>query len=310
MLAQLFARPSLAEHVARIIFAYIVIVGCCYCSPPEQASSSLKTVWETGSGRLGQYVFPAVEDGQCAGVGPTISGRNASFTVLRNTKATYTYHGKTFPGASTCWRNQINPIDATTGIQFLLHMGQPYVWTFETVVNFHGNFRYQGSPNGGIAADIPAIVWQTHSYNGDGEPCDLLVIQNTYVAYANGIDKYGLVEQGGRPTWNFHTCAETDFTGSAYNSNDTLHDGQVDGWQIEMTPALLGKGGGSIVVYRNGSKVYQAHGPACDASTPDCWWNFGPYMFHFKGTEEPSGWNDAGITVEINNMKLMEKNAT
>jgi hypothetical protein len=261
-------------------------------------------VWQTGGGKLGQYVLPATTDGQCAGVGPTISGQNASFTVLRNTSRTYSYNGNTFNGASSCYRNQMNPVDPNTGTNFLLAMGKPYTFTFQTVVKFNGNDLYEGAKDGGLAVDIPAIVWQTHSDGGDGQPCDTLVIQNTYVAYANGITKYGAVPQGGLPTWNFHSCAESDFTGAAYNSPDTLHDGEVDSWLISMTPALQGQSGGSIIVNRNGTQVYNSAAPACDSSTTQCFWNFGPYVFYWENTEEPSGWNNAGVTVDVNGMTL------
>jgi hypothetical protein len=262
-------------------------------------------VWQTGNGNLGQYVLPAPSDGQCAGVGPVISGNNATFTVLRNTNATYNYNGTNYPGASTCWRNQLNPIDPNTGTNFLLNNGTHYTFTFQTVVTFNGNYLYQGAADGGIAVDIPAIVWQTHSYGGSGQPCDALVLENTYVAYANGITKYGVVPQGGLPTWNFHSCDETDFTGNAYNSPDTLHDGEVDNWQFDITAQVQPTSGGSVVVQRNGTVVYNAPSHTCDNSTTQCFWNFGPYTFFWPNTEEPPGWNNAGVTVQFNNMKLV-----
>jgi hypothetical protein len=54
--------------------------------------------------------------------------------------------------------------------------------------------------------------------------------------------------------------------------------------------------------------VYNTNGPACDntsGTVGQCWWNFGPYMFYWENSEEPPGWNNAGVTVEINNMTLM-----
>jgi hypothetical protein len=143
-----------------------------------------------------------------------------------------------------------------------------------------------------------------HSYGGDGGACTSLTINNTYVAYVNGIKTYGTVPQGGAPIWNFHDCNNNQFGTGTYNSPDTLHDGQVDQWEIDMTPTVLGQSGGSIVVYRNGAQVYSTKGAACDASTTNCFWNFGPYMFFWATTEKPSGWNDAGVKVEVDDMTL------
>jgi hypothetical protein len=269
------------------------------------SGSTGTVVWQTGNGSLGQYSLPAPSDGQCSGVAPVISGNNATFTVLRNTNKSYVYNGNTYPGASTCWRNQINPLDPNTGTNFLLNNGTHYTFTFQTVVTFNGNYLYQGASDGGIAVDVPAIVWQTHSYGGSGQPCDSLVIDNTYVAYANGITEYGTVPQGGLPTWNFHSCDESDFTGNAYNSPDTLRDGEVDNWQFDITAQVQPTSGGSIVVQRNGTVVYNAASHTCDNSTTQCFWNFGPYTFFWPNTEEPPGWNNAGITVQFNNMKLV-----
>jgi hypothetical protein len=273
-------------------------------------------VWRTGGGTLGQWK-PVDGNGQCPGVVPTIRGTNASFTVLRNKNASYTWHGRTFPGASTCWRNQINPIDPETGSNFLLRLGAHYTFTFQTVVTLNGNYRFEDTKNGGLAVGVPAIVWQTHSYGqhiskawpDGGGPCDLLVIQNTYREWsAGGIQQYGhSLRPGGLPVWNFHTCDENDFTGHAYNSPDTLHDGQIDNWQIDITAQIQYHPGGSVVVRRNGAVVYDAPSHVCDGSWPECWWNFGPYMFYWENSEEPPGWNDAGVTVQVNNMTLYKQ---
>ncbi|MDB5072558.1 MAG: cell surface protein [Candidatus Eremiobacteraeota bacterium] len=277
-----------------------------YNAGSGSSSSGGTLVWQTGGGTLGQYDLPSTSDGQCSGVGPVINGNNATFTSLRNTSTTYSYNGHTYSGASTCYRNQMNPRDPSTGTNSLLVPGNHYTFTFQTVVTFNGNTLYQGASSGGLAADIPAIVWQTHSYGGSGSPCDLLVIGNTFVAYSNGVTKYGTVSQGGLPTWNFHTCDESDYSGNAYNSPDTLYDGEVDNWQIDITAQIQGQSGGYIVVQRNGSVVYNAASHICDNSTSDCFWNFGAYTFYYETTEEPPGWNNAGITVQFNNMKLVK----
>lgn len=271
---------------------------------PAPASTAGTLIWQTGHPTLGKYVLPAPEDGQCAGVGPTITGNDASFTVKRNTNKTYVYHGVTYPGASTCWRNQMNPIDPNTGTNVMLDLGSKYRFTFQTVVTLNGNYGYQNLPSGGIGVDIPAIVWQTHDYGGNGEPCASLVLENTYVASANGLTLFGSVAQPGRPSWEFHTCDEGDFTGHAYNSPDTLYDGEVDTWQIDITAQIQGRSGGSVVVYRNGSEVYNAPNHICDSSTTQCFWNFGPYMFFWPNTEAAPGWNDAGVNVQFRNMTL------
>jgi hypothetical protein len=274
-------------------------------------------VWKTGGGKaLGQFVVPSPNDGQCPGVGPAISGGNASFTVLRNRNRTYEYNGRTRTGASTCYRNQMNPVDANTGTNFLFELGSHYTFSFQTVVSLNGNVVYQDAPDGGLAVDLPAIVWQTHSYGGpppgsryEGGTCDLLVIQNTYSAYLGGYKRYGSppTPRGGLATWNFHTCDERDFSGHAYNSPDTLHDGQVDDWQIDITAQIQPRSGGSVVVRRNGKIVYDAPSHVCDGSKPECWWNFGAYMFYWENTEEPPGWNHAGVTIQVNGMTLVKR---
>jgi hypothetical protein len=284
-------------------------------TPTPQPSSSPGTVlWKTGDGTLGAYTLPAVADGQCSGVAPTVSGANASFTVLRNTNAPYTYNGTNFAsGASTCWRNQMNPMNAS-GQVYEFKLGLPQKFTFQTVVNLNGNVLYEGVGNG-IAIDIPAIVWQSHAESGaapydNGQPCAMLVIQNTYAAYVNGDNNYGVIPDpgGGQAIWNFHSCAagESDFTGPAYNSPDIIQQGQVDTWEIDITPEMLGTAGSSIKVIRNGAVVYNTTSPICDnTGLPNqCWWNYGAYMFHWKDSAEPPGWNNAGVNVQVNNMTL------
>ncbi len=274
------------------------------------AGSSGTVVWQTGGGNIGQYTLPGASDGQCAGVGPTINGGNASFTVLRNTNATYTFRDNTpKPGASTCYRNQMNPIDPNTGTNYELAIGGRYTFTFQTVVTLNGNTAYRDDlPNNHIGADIPAIVWQTHTMNGD--PCDTLVIGNTYASYVQGNMQYGTQSPGGQATWNFHSCDDQLPGGPdhSYNSPDTLHDGEVDNWQFDITAQIQGTSGGSIVVQRNGTVVYNAPTSVCDKSglSPQCWWNFGAYFFYFESSEEPPGWNNAGVTVQVNNMKLVQ----
>jgi hypothetical protein len=264
-------------------------------------------VWQVGGGTLGQYSVPFPTDGQCSGVGPKIVGHNASFTMIRNKAGTYSYDGTTYPGGSTCYRNQMNPIDPNTGEIYLLQFGKAYVWTFTTVVNLNGNYLYQGALDGGLAGDIPMNVLQIHSYSGDGGACTTLDIQNTYVEAHNGITKYGDVQQGGRPVWAFHSCTEGDFGPGAYSSPDFIYDGEVDNWEIDAVPVQIGHGGGSWVVYRNGVQVYNTNGEACNTSSPQCFWNFGNYPYLWENTEEPPGWNDAGTTIQINDMTLRRK---
>jgi hypothetical protein len=198
----------------------------------------------------------------------------------------------------------MNPIDPNTGTNFRPTFGQAYTWTFQTVVHLNGNHVY----NSGLAADIPGLVWQMHSYGGS-DACTSLVIGNTYVAYVNGISKYGTVAPGGQPIWNFHDCSNGDYGTGAYNSPDTLTEGEVDNWKFNITPVQLGQTGGLLKVYRNGAQVYSTNGAACGNDVPSsngCFWNFGPYMFFWKNTSEPSGWSAAGITVNINGMTLQK----
>ncbi len=123
-------------------------------------SSQGTVMWQTGgSGSTGDY-FLLTSDGQCGS--PVISGNNATFTSLRNTNTTYIYEGNSYPGASTCYRNQMNP-STSNGDNWLFTLGTSYTFTFQTIITLHGNYLYQGASDGGLAADIPAIVWQTHS---------------------------------------------------------------------------------------------------------------------------------------------------
>jgi hypothetical protein len=274
-------------------------------------------VWQTGHPVLGTYDLPGADDGQCSGVGPAFNGADATFLALRNTNGTYTDPDShnTYLNTSTCWRNQMNPLDSNTGSNFVFETGGQYTFTFQTVVTLNGNYLlYDSTDSTHHAVDIPAIVWQTHDYNENacggagqpecGGPCDALVIDNTYVAYSNGITQYGTVPEGGLPTWNFHSCDEGDFGTGAYNSPDTLYDGEVDTWQFDITAQNQPNSGGSIVVRRNGTVVYDQPHHVCDTLTPHCFWNFGPYMFFWPHTQEPSGWNNAGVTVKFNNMTL------
>jgi hypothetical protein len=60
---------------------------------------------------------------------------------------------------------------------------------------------------------------------------------------------------------------------------------------------------------RNGVTVYNNQSDhMCDNSTPNCWWNFGPYTFYYQTSEEPSGWNNNGVTVQVNDMTLTTPN--
>ena len=274
------------------------------------SGSSGTVVWQTGGGTIGQYELPQ-GDGQCTNT-PVLNGANASFTVLRNTNTTYQFRDSTNkPGASTCYRNQMNPIDPNTGTNYELAVGGRYTFTFQTVVTLNGNYVYRDDlPNNHLAADLSAIVWQTHAMNGS--PCDTLVIGNTYAAYVQGLTLYGTQSPGGLPTWNFHSC-DDGYNGGpdhSYNSPDTLHDGEVDNWQFDITAQMRGSTGGSIVVQRNGSVVYNAPTSVCEFDdgglSPQCWWDFGAYFYYFNSSEEPPGWNNAGVTVQVNNMKLVQ----
>ncbi len=255
-------------------------------------------VWATGDPKLG--TTGTTDDGQCGSA--VVNGDDASFTVLRNTDTTYTFNGKTFNGASTCFRNMMLPNDPNTGTNFYLTMGAHYTWTFQTVLQFNGNYYYAGAPDGGLAADIPALVFQTHGDN----PCDFLLIENTARAATANYNYPNVTTPGGLPTWNFHTCDESDFTGNAYNSPDTLYDGEVDNWQIDVVTAIQGQPGGSVVVHRNGTLIYQGGKSTCPSTTSPaaCWWDFGAYPYYWGTSEEPPGFNPAGLTIQVNHLKL------
>jgi hypothetical protein len=280
-------------------------------------------VWQTGSSTIGQYDLPGIDDGQCSYdstrsdyVRPVITGSNASFTVLRNKNKTYNYPDPTsppIPGASTCWRNQLNPRDQSTGTNYMFSIGSHYTFTFQTVVTLNGNTVYSGVPGReGLAGDIPAIMWQTHSYGqqyGHG-PCDVLTIENTNYDSWTGLYDSATVANGGKAAWGFSSCSDPNnhTIGNRYFSADTLHDGEVDNWQIDITAQLVGQPRGRVMVQRNGSVVYNNDTGVCDAdATHGCWWNFGPYMELWENTEEPAGWNNAGVTVQFNNMTLLKQ---
>jgi hypothetical protein len=288
-------------------------------------SATGPVVWKTNGF---PYDLPGESDGQCSYdttkptyVVPQKSGNDVTFPLKRDTTAMYVYPSPPAkPGSSHCYRNQLNPVDPNTGTNYLLAIGSQYTFTFQTVVTFNGNYLFGTQvPSGGLAADIPAIVWQTHTYNevapppDKGGPCDLLVIQNTRRASNSGFTQYDPVSGGGLPTWNFHTCDDVDamkgadFAATSYNSPDTLHDGEVDNWQIDITAQIQGQSGGSVVVQRNGAVVYSGANHVCDDTSPKCFWNFGPYAFYWPNSEEPTGWNNAGITVRFNDMTLVQK---
>jgi hypothetical protein len=261
------------------------------------------TLWQTGNASAGGYVTPSPDDGQCASPAPIVTGNNVSMTVLRNT------NNQTYPGGSTCYRNQVNPLDPNTNNNFQFTMGTHYTFHFQTVVTLNGNTVYGGHPGGGYAVDIPAIVWQTHSWgeNPGTGPCDMLVIGNTRKLYNVGDMQYGVVPEPGNPIWSFRTCSDPQdgySGGHIYNSSDFLYDGEVDNWQIDID-AQYDTHGGHVTVVRNGTQVYD-NGAAgiCDSAAVGCWWNFGPYMFYWQTTYEPSNWNNAGATVNVNGMVL------
>jgi hypothetical protein len=77
----------------------------------------------------------------------------------------------------------------------------------------------------------------------------------------------------------------------------------VDTWQIEID-AQYDTHGGHVTAYRNGTAVYDATAGVCDSAAVGCWWNFGPYMFYWQTTEEPPGYNSAGVSVDFNGMTL------
>jgi hypothetical protein len=258
-------------------------------------------VWQTGAGTLGQWRPEAPSDGQCTSYEPAVSGQNASFTLVRDTNQSDT----SYPGGSACYRNSMHPLDPNTGGDFYLTLGSRYTFTFQTVVTLNGNYVYE-LPGGPIGheSDLPGFVWQTHGENGD--PCDALVLDNTARGYTAGDTQYGHPQAGGLPVWAFYSCdpGESDFTGPAYDSPDTIHDGQVDNWQIDITAQLVGQSGGYITVHRNGTVVYGAPSSVCEAGQPSCWWNFGPYLFNWENSDMPPTENGAGVTVQMNGMTL------
>ncbi len=265
------------------------------------------TLWQTNSGSTtGSYV---TDVSGCNGTGTgaatrTITSDNVSFNIKRDTSTSY----GGVPGTSACYRNQMNPTDSG-GSNLLFTYGQHYTFYFQTVVTLNGNTYYGTNPDGNFAVSIPAILWQTHSYGTPGAgPCDMLIIGNTKKAYNSGYTGYGTVTGGGQPTWTFRTCTDpSDYTGHAYNSPDTLYDGEVDNWQIDIDAqkddSQMDGNGGHVTARRNGTVVYDAAAATCDSTTANgCWWNFGPYMFYWQTTEEPQTYNSAGVTVNMNGL--------
>ncbi|HEY0396006.1 MAG TPA: tectonin domain-containing protein [Candidatus Elarobacter sp.] len=299
------AQPGAAIAIATTA-GLVYVVGSdhmIYQSPTVTG----RVLWQTGSGATGQFLTPGQSDGQCPSPAPVVSGRNISFTVLRNTNGSYTDgNGHTTPGTSTCWRNQVNPVDPNTNTNLKFTMGQHYTFFFQTVVTLNGNTYYGAAPDGNYAVNIPAIIWQTHSWgeNPGTGPCDMLDISNTRREYNAGYTGYGTVTGGGRPIWTFHTCSDpSGYTGPGYYSPDFLYDGEVDNWQIDID-AQYDTHGGHVTVRRDGAVVYDAVAGVCDNTAVGCWWNFGPYMYFWQTTEKPSGFNEAGVTINVNNMTL------
>jgi hypothetical protein len=100
----------------------------------------------------------------------------------------------------------LNPIDSNTGEELIFTNGQQYRLTFQTVVTLNGNYVDYNLSNGGLAYDLPAIVWQAHSYGQPGA-CTSLVLDNTWKVNYNNPNLYPNPPSGGQPAWNFHTCA-------------------------------------------------------------------------------------------------------
>ncbi len=254
-------------------------------------------VWQTGGGTLGQTQAWSNTDGRCAAYQPVINGQNASFTLVRDANGP--------SGTSACYRNSLQPADPSTGADFFLALGSRYTFTFQTVVTLNGNYVYQRQPGEptGWQNDLPGFVWQTHGENGD--PCAELVLENTQRAYDAAVTQYGTPQAGGLPIWVFTTCdGATEFAAPAYESADTLHDGQVDNWQFDITAQIQGQSGGYITVHRNGTIVYSAPSSICKAGQSSCWWNFGPYLYNWDTSNMPPTENSAGIAVQMNGMTL------
>jgi hypothetical protein len=272
------------------------------------------TLWQTGSGSAtGSFVTDmSACNGNAGAATQTITSDNISFAIHRDTLGS----DQNVAGSSACYRNQLDPHGtgsasdpATPSGNLLFAYGLHYTFYFQTVVTLNGNTYYGVNPDQNLAVSIPAIVWQTHSYGTPGAgPCDMLVIGNTRKAYVSGYNGYGTVTGGGQPTWTFRTCTDpSDYTGHAYNSPDTLYDGEVDNWQIDIDAqkddAQMDGNGGHVTARRNGTVVYDAAAATCDSTTANgCWWNFGPYMFYWATTEEPQSYNSAGVTVNMNGM--------
>jgi len=261
------------------------------------ATSAL--VWQKGS-----EVRPVIGNGQCGGDATPADPATYTLPLRRDT------NGREEPMSSACYRNQYMPQE--DGHDFFLRLGSHYTFVFETVVYLNKNYVYDG----GHEADLPGLVWQTHGEAGIGhgaDPCDSLVIQNTAFVNGNSDDlhvtkPYRNVPPGGQPVWNFHTCDKGDYSDylpPAYNSPDVIAEGQHDRWQIDIVAQVVGHApAGRIVVHRNGAVVYDAPSSVCAGDQPLCWWNFGPYMFHWPTSHKPPSFNADGVTVQFKNLRL------
>lgn len=274
-------------------------------SPPAVA-------WQAGNS-TSAAVTESPYNGQC---GNATSSADIVFTLYRGIAVAATPTSTPIP----CLRNQLHPKDSN-GNDFYLQLNSPqpasYTFTFETVVTLNGNTAYRGNDG----AELPGILWQSHGENGN--PCAVLEIQNTRFLNVSGLaSPYPNAEPTGQPVWSFSTCdyevePPNSPTGSpspvlqgAYNGTDVITQGEDDKWQIDIVPQLRshsgGPNGGYIQVHRNGNIVFDHAASICWDGEPNCWWNFGPYMYHWDSP--PTYYDSRGITVEFKNTTLYKNN--
>lgn len=268
----------------------------------QQMKSPSTVAWQAGNSTSSW--MPVQGNNQC---GNPVASADILFTLKRSVNADGSYGGD-------CLRNQIEPQDS--GHNFWLQLGASYTFTFETITTLNGNTAYRG----GDGADLPGMVWQSHGENG--HPCAVLEIQNTRFLNVSGLPSpYPNAEPTGQPVWSFSTCDyENEPAGSAtspspvlphaYNGTDVVAQGADDTWQIDVVPQLRlnsgGPNGGYIQVHRNGNIVFDNAASFCWDGESQCWWNFGPYMYHWNSP--PTYYDPAGITVEFKNTTLYKNN--
>jgi hypothetical protein len=165
-------------------------------------------------------------------------------------------------------RNQIQPIPDS------LTPGETYTWAFQTTTHMGID-----SPN-----LTQRLVWQIHDNVSGSQICSPLTV-------------LGIQNFGGPQVWYLASGAGT-WTG-------TYTEGATDAWRIT---ALVSNApsGGHIIAYRNSVKIMDGPGPTYNLCSQNRrpWWNFGPYMWDWARSSDPSILNSVEILFDSMVLRL------